>query len=234
MTDNNGDDGTGFVPALRPATTLAPDDPHGFDARIRELGLTPYSFAIEIGQDPQKLYRLIKPTKSGAYPRSAAFKEIVRALEALEKGRLGGRRHTPTRLPGAKFRHSSAKSETTVFSTMIEPDGSVKVAEHAHAYARVPASLDEVSGVIGIIVRDNAMTPVYRPGDTLILNPAGVPQPGSGVALLRAGELILREYVDETPDKWIVRRYGREPAEETILKHAGQRAYVVSALYPGR
>ena len=55
-------------------------------------------------------------------------------------------------------------------------------------------------GVFGAVVRDNDMAPVIRPGDRLILNPAGIPQPGSRIMLTRRSDGVfrIREYVDET------------------------------------
>ena len=60
------------------------------------------------------------------------------------------------------------------------------------------------------MLSSNGMEPMFRAGQTLIVDPTNPPEPNKGVVIFKAGrsEFIVREFVRSNATQWIVRKYG--------------------------
>lgn len=84
-----------------------------------------------------------------------------------------------------------------------------------------PAALSTVPGVYAIYMRGPSMTPMYRSGDLLIINPHHPPRPEDGALFLsrERDRFRIGEFLRETGTEWVCKRWGNKPAEFRLRKH---------------
>jgi hypothetical protein len=218
------------------------DDPYELWPLMAEAGiLTKAELARRTGVHKNRVNALFNFTPTGQYPKGYALdtvKEFLRAEVDRKASAARGEHGVPLALPGGQSRHhASIRGGAPVFPIVADDaGGGFKLVETPLRYVRVPEVVENVAGVVGVILRDPDMTPMYRTGDTLILNPSGAPQVGTGVAVMAVDTLHIeiREFVDEDVDTWTLRRYGRTPDIEMVSKKKFPRILTVVAVYSGR
>jgi phage repressor protein C with HTH and peptisase S24 domain len=69
-----------------------------------------------------------------------------------------------------------------------------------------------VKDAYAIYVVGNSMTPMYRPGQLLFINPYKVPVAGHGIIITdKKGAVLIKEFVRKKPSGILVREY--QPAQ---------------------
>ena len=218
----------------QPAEPKPPDDPHGILARMHKLGfdtgIAAY-LAKKTGIDYQRIAPLFRKTEKGRIPATRALKPVLDVLDAMEQAQRGG---APAN-PATPANRAPVEGNAVIYLTTVNDKGEAILTRETHSIVRSPEWLGAIKGVFGVAVRTGVMSPVIRPGDRLILNPAGIPQPGSRIMLIDDdGVFRIREYVDETETVWIVKRYGNEPKQAQIAKSDTPQVLTIAAIFPGR
>ncbi|HUY68240.1 MAG TPA: LexA family transcriptional regulator [Alphaproteobacteria bacterium] len=80
-----------------------------------------------------------------------------------------------------------------------------------------PYYLAHVKDAYAILIEDNSMIPMYRPGQLLFVNPYKIPQPGGGVVVTDKKDTVqIREFVRATTKTVILRAYKPKPRDITL------------------
>ena len=219
------------------------DDRHGFRARREALGLSQRRLAEIAGTNHSRIQTLETSTPTGRDSSSTAYAAVEKALTECEERQKHGlaadpgvsvQRKPPVSAPARV--HLSIKGRTPVYAIDNERQGLFTLTEVVIGYIRTPEHMEASPGVFAVLVRGAQMHPMYRPGDTLVVNPFGVPQPGSGVVLTSSASsaIKIREFVQETNEDWTLQRYGPNPEIEAVSKDEFDRVGVVQTVIPGR
>lgn len=99
-----------------------------------------------------------------------------------------------------------------------------------------PGNLSHVSDAYGVQAREVDMRPMYRPGDILIVNPRLAPRVEDGVLLLSEDKTNVQigEFVSESADMWVVKKYGDNPETFTFSRAEFPACHPVCLVFPGR
>lgn len=91
-----------------------------------------------------------------------------------------------------------------------------------------PGFVAHVRDAYAIYVVGESMTPMYRPGQLLYINPHKPPTPGRGIVITKANRAVLiKELVRQTSYGLVVREYQPKMREFTIPQDEIQDAHVV-------
>jgi transcriptional regulator with XRE-family HTH domain len=118
---------------------------------------------------------------------------------------------------------------------VLESGGGLVMSPAAVQLVPRPSPLDTVQDAFGVIVPNEDVSPVLRPGDTALIHPHLPPRPDD-IALfesVRDGtrHVLLRQFVASTPEGWKVRVLFPTVREETLKKADWPRVMAVVASF---
>lgn len=131
------------------------------------------------------------------------------------------------------------ENDLPVYASVEAGDGDVLVSSDPVQTVRRPDPLATVKDGYGVIVVGDSMTPLVRPGDTVLVHPH-LPPKVEDICLFMTGaadddfKATLKEYMGQTADLWKVRRYGPTPKDFTLKKRDWPRCQVVVGTYKRR
>lgn len=216
------------------------DDPHGFRARREALRLSQRRLAELAGTNHSRIQTLETSTPTGRKSASTELAAIDKALTEAEerqaRGAPAGGTQSAAQISAPARPHLTIRGKTAVYAIEHERSGEFAITDVVISYVRTPEHMETSPGVFAVRARASLMFPMYRPGDTLIANPFGVAQAGSGVILTstETRRIVIREFVEETDTDWILRRYGQDPGTDTFSKDELDQIAVVQSIIPGR
>lgn len=109
-----------------------------------------------------------------------------------------------------------------LFAAVEAGDGMLVMGSDPIGEVRRPAPLEGVRSGYGLIVVGESMTPILRPGDTVLIHPHLPPRIEDVVVFVseQHGEMTatIKEYIGQTKDLWKVRRYHPKEHEFTLKK----------------
>lgn len=210
------------------------DDPYGIQALLKELGWSQHDLAKALDTNQAAVGRLVSSSPLG----KAVYSPLVdRALAVLEAAKANPPRPNELRpvAPPRRAPPSRDADRRVRVHALNEKHGKSELSV-GFGWAPAPNDTEDVPGMFGVVLRRDDMKPMFRPGDTLVVNPMLVPQPGSGVIIMTEddSDVIVREFVGDTDTTWEVARYGPVPGREAIDKASHPRCLVVALVVPGR
>ncbi len=131
------------------------------------------------------------------------------------------------------------ETDLPVYASVEAGDGNVFVSSEPVQTVRRPDPLATVKGGYGVIVVGDSMSPVVRPGETVLVHPH-LPPKIEDICLFMSGaeehdfKATIKEYLGQTKDLWKVRRYGPHPIDFTLKKRDWPRCQVVVGQYRRR
>lgn len=130
------------------------------------------------------------------------------------------------------------ETDLDLYASVEGGDGEIVVSNEPIGTVKRPAPLIGVKGGYGVLVRGESMSPVVRPGDTVLINPH-VPPRLEDVCMFiseKHGEFraTLKEFRGQTATHWKVRRYKPQEMDFTLKKSDFPRCEVVVGKYNRR
>ncbi len=131
------------------------------------------------------------------------------------------------------------ENDLPVYASVEAGNGDVLVSSEPVQTVKRPEPLATVRGGYGVIVVGESMSPVVRPGDTVLVHPHLPPQ-NEDICLFMSGteqadfKATLKEYIGQTKDLWKIRCYGPSPKDFTLKKRDWPRCEVVVGVYRRR
>lgn len=198
-----------------PKTVSPPESPSVLPSPLRRLrqarGLTMQQLADASGTSKSQIDKL----ERGA--RRLTTDWIVRLAHAL------GCDPSALLPDGARGAYGEApvseKQSLLPIRTLTSVRGGYRLAEGIVDRVARPSFLAHAADAYAFYMADDGMAPMYRQGQLLFVHPAKPPVPRQGVVLLlREGEVRVGALVALTDKACLLRRYGTDPAEETISR----------------
>jgi hypothetical protein len=138
----------------------------------------------------------------------------------------------PLAAPHMNMPHA-VNGDVLIYQLRKNEDGDDEMTANIIGFARRPPAIDTVAEAYALQIRDRRMAPKYRPGDIVVVNPAGIPHPLSGVVALSENRLAvcIGEYVSESDTEYELSFCGdgatcRLPKSRYPLLHS------ICAVYP--
>lgn len=209
-------------------------------ARRKELGLEQAELATDVGTKQQTIDKIERgiTKKSSYFPRIAArlgmdLKELDPDLQRLDNHdssySLDADRASQNNL-------SRADADLPIYAAAQGGEGTVIVTVEPVDWKHRGTPLASVRGGYGLIVTGDSMVPVYRSGQIVLVNPHLSPRPEDGI-ILYGGEVVgevkatIKEYVGQTANEWILRRYQPEVRTFRLKKAEWPVVHVVVGTY---
>jgi phage repressor protein C with HTH and peptisase S24 domain len=221
------------------------DDPYGIKARREARGWSQQELADRANEfltaeekrrgmrvKKQDVGRLEKTSDIKKKPVNSMYKGVViSALNApddeprLALAERGGPRLVP-----------ASKNDVPLFDVWIDPKtGESGLSPSAIGTIPRPPLLAHATQAYCVQVRGVDMSPVYRPGDTLAIDPNRVPRTESGVVLVSEDhKIVIGEFVSETAEKWELKKYGAQPETISVSRERFPACHCIAIIYPGR
>jgi phage repressor protein C with HTH and peptisase S24 domain len=196
--------------------------------RLRELreraGLTMQALAERAGTSPPQINKLEKGERRmtidwmtrlaralGVEPAALMPRPTAGPDRAALPGGEGVLLETPRRLDPRDLIPVRSAARGGDEQEMFLADGPID-------YMRRPHALLHVRDAYAIYMLGDSMSPRFRQGQVLHVNPFKPPQPGSGVVVTRRDDAVLiKEFVRRTPALLILRQYNPDRLIELDL-----------------
>jgi DNA-binding XRE family transcriptional regulator len=125
-----------------------------------------------------------------------------------------------------------------VFGSVEGGDGAIVVSSDPIGIIKRPSPLAGVVGGYGVLVVGESMTPLVRPGDTVLINPHLPPRKEDLCLFIydQDGDFraTIKEFVSQTKDAWSVKRYSPTVRRIVLKKREWPRCHVVVGKYNRR
>lgn len=112
------------------------------------------------------------------------------------------------------------KDGVPIYAVSDGEKGSLELSDLYVGSLERPPEVQRVPGVYAIYMRGALMTPMFRPGDVLIVNPHEPARVEDGALFLSRDRKHFKvaELIKETPTEWLVKQWGDRPQEFAIAK----------------
>lgn len=205
-----------------PSNGVNGDDPHGVRKARLARGWNERELARRSGVPYQRIQSLERAFPTGKAAYSRYLSDVMRALKG------------PDDAPGSTERFKSMAGpadDVPVYQLRTNEAGGEEMTATIIGYARRPPAVDLIADAYALQVRGRTAGSKYRPGDWIVVNPAGIAHPSSGVVLMAEdrGDVKIGEYVSETDTEIELLCWGdmvRFPRSDFPTLH------VVCAVYP--